>query len=325
MCTSIALKTHDFYFGRTMDLEYNFNESVVFTPRNYPLPFRKVGILDRHYAILGMAAVSGGYPLYADAVNERGLCIAGLNFPDNAYYPDTEDSSSNNISPFELILWILGKCASIAEAKKLLSATHLVSVPFSSDIPLTPLHWHIADSDSSIVLESTRDGMKVYDNPVGVLTNNPGFHFQTTNLCQYMNLVTGNPKNCFTSIPSLIPFGQGLGCFGLPGDFSPASRFVKAAYMCLNSVCNDDEMSSISQAFHILDSVSLVKGSVITSGNLCDITTYSCCMNATKGFYYYKTYENSQFTAIDMQRENLESDQLRSYPLTATQQVVWAN
>ena len=167
--------------------------------------------------------------------------------------------------------------------------------------------------------------MKVYDNPVGVLTNNPGFHFQTTNLCQYMNLVTGSPKNCFTSIPNLIPFGQGLGCFGLPGDFSPASRFVKAAYMCLNSVCNDDEMSSISQAFHILDSVSLVKGSVITSGNLCDITTYSCCMNATKGFYYYKTYENSQFTAIDMQRENLESDQLRSYPLTATQQVVWAN
>lgn len=325
MCTSIAMKTHDFYFGRTMDLEYNFNESVVFTPRNYPLPFRRVGILDRHYAILGMATVKEGYPLYADAMNERGLCIAGLNFPDNAYYPDAEDTTSNNISPFELILWILGKCASVAEAKKLLASTHLVSIPFSQDIPLTPLHWHIADSDSSIVLENTRNGMEVYDNPVGVLTNNPGFHFQTTNLCQYMNLVTGSPKNCFSSISNLVPFGQGLGCVGLPGDFSPASRFVKAAYMCLNSICEDDEISSISQAFHILDSVSMVRGSVITPDNLCDVTTYSCCMNTISGVYYYKTYTNNQFTAVDMHRENLESDRLKSYPLAITQQITWAN
>ncbi len=325
MCTSIAMKTRDFYFGRTMDIEYSFNESVVFTPRNYPLPFRRDGILDRHYAILGMATVKEGYPLYADAMNERGLCIAGLNFPDNAYYPDKAEGDGHSISPFELILWILGKCATVAETKKLLSTTRLVNIPFSQDIPVTPLHWHIADRDTSIVLENTREGMQLYDNPVGVLTNNPGFGFQTTNLCQYMNLVTGSPKNCFSSISSLVPFGQGLGCFGLPGDFSPASRFVKAAYLSLNSVCDDDEMSSVAQLFHILDSVSLVKGSVITTNDLCDVTTYACCMNATNGVYYYKTYHNSQFTAVGMQRENLESDLLQSYPLSLTQQIAWAN
>ena len=83
MCTSIAMKTNDFYFGRTMDLEYNFNECVVFTPRNYPVPFRKMGMMKRHYALLGMATVMDGFPLYAEAANEKGLCIAGLNFPDN--------------------------------------------------------------------------------------------------------------------------------------------------------------------------------------------------------------------------------------------------
>ncbi len=325
MCTSIAMKTQDFYFGRTMDFEYNFNECVVYTPRNYPLPFRKAGILDKHYAILGIATVEEGYPLYADAVNEKGLCIAGLNFPDNAYYPPKVEPNSSNISPFEIILWILGKCASVEEAKKLLASTHLVSIPFSERLPLSPLHWHIADSQSSIVLEATKTGMELHDNPVGVLTNNPSFGFQTTNLCQYMNLISGSPKNCFSNIKSLVPFGQGLGCFGLPGDYSPASRFVKAAYLSLNSICEKDEMSSISQFFHILDSVSMIRGSVITPENLYDITTYSCCMNATKGIYYYKTYSNSQITGIDMNRENPDSDLLRTYPLVSAQQIAWAN
>lgn len=91
MCTSIAMNTEDFYFGRTMDIEYSFNEKVVFTPRNYPIAFRRNDTLRRHYAMLGMASVVEDYPLYAEAVNERGLCIAGLNFPDNAYYPSKED------------------------------------------------------------------------------------------------------------------------------------------------------------------------------------------------------------------------------------------
>ena len=71
MCTSIAMNTEDFYFGRTMDIEYSFGEKVVFTPRNYPISFRKNDTLHRHYAMLGMASVMENYPLYAEAVNER--------------------------------------------------------------------------------------------------------------------------------------------------------------------------------------------------------------------------------------------------------------
>ena len=325
MCTSIAMNTEDFYFGRTMDIEYSFNENVVFTPRNYPIPLRRSDTLHRHYAMLGMASVVEGYPLYAEAVNERGLCIAGLNFPDSAYYPPKEDPVKQNISPFELILWLCAKCASVTDVKQLLATTHLISIPFNDGLPLAPLHWHIADRERSIVLESTQNGMEIYDNPVGVLTNNPAFSFQTTNLCQYMNLTTACPQNCFSNIKSLVPFGQGLGSFGLPGDYSPASRFVKAAYLSMNSVCEKDEMSSVSQLFHILDSVSMVRGSVVTSQKLYDATTYACCMNATMGRYFYKTYSNCQLTAVDMHRENLDAQALKTYPLASNQQIAWAN
>ena len=264
MCTSIAMKTNDFYFGRTMDLEYSFNECVVFTPRNYPVSFRKAGMMKHHYALLGMASIAEGFPLYAEAVNEKGLCIAGLNFPDNAYYPPEEKKECSNISPFELILWLLGQCATADEVKKLLSTTHLVHIPFSEEIPLSPLHWHIADSETSLVLEMTRNGMEIFDDPMRVLTNNPGFPFQMTNACQYMNLTSGTPSNCFSTDVSLKPFGLGLGSFGLPGDFSPSSRFVKASYLCLNSVCENDESNSFAQFFHLLDAVSMVRGSVLT-------------------------------------------------------------
>ncbi len=325
MCTSIAMKTNDFYFGRTMDLEYSFNECVVFTPRNYPVSFRKAGMMKRHYALLGMATVAEGFPLYAEAVNEKGLCIAGLNFPDNAYYPPEEKTECSNISPFELILWLLGQCATAAEAKELLSTTHLIHIPFSQDIPLTPLHWHIADSETSLVLETTKNGMEIFDDPMRVLTNNPAFSFQMTNACQYMNLTSGTPSNCFSMDVSLKPFGQGLGSFGLPGDFSPSSRFVKASYLCLNSVCESDESNSVAQFFHLLDSVSMVRGSVLTEENKYELTLYSCCINASRGIYYYKTYSNNQLTAVNLNHENLNGCNLRRFPLRTKQQVAWMN
>lgn len=325
MCTSIAMKTNDFYFGRTMDLSREIFDYAVFTPRNYPFVFRRAGVLPKHHAMLGMATITNGFPLYAEAVNEKGLCIAALNFPDNAYYPPEEAPDRSNISPFELIYWIAGKCASVSEAKTLLASSHLVDIPFSDDLPLSPLHWHIADRGSSIVVESTRQGMDVYDNTIGVLTNNPSFPFQTTNMCQYLNLITGCPKNCFSESYQLQPFGQGLGSFGLPGDYSPASRFVRAAYLNTNSVCSGNEQSSIAQLFHLLDSVSMVKGSVTSGDELYDVTCYSCCINADKGIYYYKTYSNNQINAIDMGREDLDGAFLKRYPLVKAQQIAWAN
>ncbi|MCH5348934.1 MAG: choloylglycine hydrolase [Oscillospiraceae bacterium] len=323
MCTSIAMTTNDFYFGRNMDLDYHFGERIVLTPRNYPIEFRKAGSMENHYAILGMAAVAENYPLYAEAMNEKGLCIAGLQFPDNAFYPDAEESCKYNVSPFELTLWILGKCASADEAEKLLSETNIVNIPFSKEMPLTSLHWHIADSKRSLTLEVTKKGTNLCDNPVGVLTNNPPFEFHMTNLCNYMNLTPEYPQNRLSSKIELIPYGNGFGAIGLPGDYSPSARFVKTVFMKFNSECECNNDSSVSQFFHIMEAVSVVRGCVINNENKLSVTTYSCCMNATKGYYYYKTYSNSRLTAVDMFRENLDDHCLKEFPLMEEQSVLW--
>jgi len=325
MCTSIAMTTKDFYFGRNMDLDYLFGEHVVVTPRNYPFQFRRAGILKRHYAMIGMAAVEENYPLYAEAANEKGLCIAGLNFPDNAYYQKKGESGRSNVSPFELIPWILGKCSTVEEARKLLGSTCLVDIPFRADMPVAPLHWHIADRNGSIAVESMKDGVHIYDNPVQVMTNNPPFEFHMANLGQYLNLTVDSPKNCFSKSAGVHPFGNGLGSFGLPGDFSSASRFVKAAYLLLNSVCSDDEKDSVSQFFKILDSVSVVNGSILIDSKFSYYTTYSCCVNTDKGIFYYKTYFNSQITAVNMNHENLEDKCLKEFEMERQQQIAWAN
>ena len=325
MCTSIAMLNDDFYFGRNMDLDYHFGEHVVLTPRNYPVTFRKAGSMENHYAILGMAAVSENYPLYAEAMNEKGLCIAGLNFPDNAFYPDSEDGCRYEISPFELPLWVLGKCASADEAEKLLSETNIVNIPFSSEMPLTPLHWHIADSKRSLTLEVTKKGTDLCDNPVGVLTNNPPFEFHMTNLSNYMNITAEYPQNRLSSKIDLTPYGNGFGAIGLPGDYSPSARFVKAVFMKFNSNCECTEDSSVSQFFHILDAVSVVRGCVMNDANKISLTTYSSCMNVTKGHYFYKTYSNSSLIAIDMFKEKLDDRCLKEFPLMEEQSVLWMN
>jgi len=321
MCTSLTLGTQGFYFGRNLDLEYSFGQQVVITPRRYPLAFRKAEGMDSHCALIGMAAVREDYPLYAEAANEKGLCVAGLNFPDNAYYSPETDPEKANISPFELPLWLLGQCADLKEARALLARTHLVAVDFSKDMPLSPLHWHIADASGSLTLEVTREGMRVYDNPVGVLTNNPPFDFHLENLRQYLNLTPLMPENRFHGSLSLTPFGRGMGCIGLPGDSSPASRFVRAAFLKWNSACDPEEMSSVSHFFHLLDAAAMTKGSVEAPGGHWEFTQYACCINASRGVYYYKTYGNNQITAVDMHRENLNSGALKRYPLTIEQQI----
>ena len=119
MCTAITYYKKSHYFGRNLDLEYSYKETVTITPRNYPFKFRQVKEISNHYALIGMAYVESDYPLYYDAINECGLGMAGLNFPGNAYYNDLL-ANKNNLAPFEFIPYILSQCKDIEEAKELL-------------------------------------------------------------------------------------------------------------------------------------------------------------------------------------------------------------
>ena len=323
MCTAITYKPHDFYFGRNLDLDRGYGESVVIAPRNYPFAFRNGSVLEEHYAMIGMAAVAADYPLYFEATNEKGLSLAGLNFPGNAvYYP--EDSLKENIAPFELIPYLLGQCATVEEALAKIEKMNLWNTPFSEGFPLSPLHWLLADESRAVTLEPLADGMKLYENPVGVLANNPPFDFHMYNLANYMNLTSRPPENRFGAV-ELRPYCLGMGAIGLPGDPSSASRFVRAAFTKLNSVCGEDEASAVSQFFHILGSVAQQRGVTRIEGGACEYTLYSSCCNADRGIYYYTTYENSRVCAVDMRREKLDGDSLISYPLVTGAQFDYRN
>ena len=324
MCTAATYKTKDFYFGRTLDYEYSYKEEVTIIPRNYEFKFRNVNNLTSHYAIIGMAFISDDYPLYYDAVNEEGLAIAGLNFVGNAYYNERQ-LNKENIAQFELIPYLLGCCSSVKEVKKLLEKINITNEAFSEELPLAQLHWIISDKEDCITLESVKEGLKIYDNPVGVLTNNPTFDKQLFNLNNYSGLSPKNKENTFNNKLNFDIYSRGLGALGLPGDLSSMSRFVRVAFVKMNSLSEENEIASVSQFFHILNSVDQQRGCCDLGNNKFEITIYTSCCNTNKGIYYYTTYNNHQITAVDMHKENLNGSTLIHYPLITGEQIYFQN
>lgn len=312
MCTAATYKTKDFYFGRTLDYEISYGDQIVITPRNYPFRLRNGETLKNHYAMIGMACVMQDYPLYYDAVNEKGLGVAGLNFVGNAHYGKSMEGR-NNLAQFELIPYLLGKCASVKEVRRALETVNLIDTPFMENLPVAQLHWLIADREECIVLESVRDGLKIYNNPVGVLTNNPPFDMQLFNLNNYLHLSAENRPNTFSNALSLNAYSRGMGAIGLPGDLSSQSRFVRAAFVRMNSISGDSEPESVSQFFHILASVDQQRGCCRLENGKCEITLYTSCCNADKGVYYYTTYDNHQISGVDMHKEDLSGENLIAY------------
>ena len=324
MCTAATYKTNDFYFGRTLDYEFSYGDEVTVTPRNYAFSFRNKEVMKTHYAIIGMAYVAGDYPLYYDAVNEKGLCMAGLNFVGNAFY-NKNLPNKDNVAQFEFIPWILGQCDSVESAKTLLGRINITDIPFSKELPIAQLHWLIADRNQAITVESVKEGLKIYDNPVGVLTNNPPFDVQLFQLNNYMHLSPKTPQNSFCDKLSLNAYSRGMGGLGLPGDLSSQSRFVRVSFVKMNSVSGTSENESVSQFFHILGSVDQQRGCCEVGKGEYEITLYTSCCNADKGIYYYTTYENHQITAVNMHNEDIDGRCLIRYPLIKGEQIMLQN
>ena len=324
MCTAVTYKTKAFYFGRTLDYEFSYQEEVTVTPRNYPFHFRYMGISDRHYAMIGMAFVQDGFPLYYDAVNEKGLGMAGLNFVGNACYYDPVPDK-DNVAVFEFIPWILSQCATVAQARKRIEQVNLTKDGFNAQLPAASLHWLIADREEAITVEAMADGIHIHENPVGALTNNPPFPQQLFRLNDFRHLSRKDPENSFAQGLELNRYSRGMGGMGLPGDLSSQSRFVRVSFVKMNSVSGDTEEESVSQFFHILGSVDQQRGCCDVGHEEYEITIYTSCCNADKGIYYYTTYNNHQITAVDMYKENLDGSVLGRYPLIQGEQIRFQN
>ena len=324
MCTAATYHAKDFYFGRTLDNDFSYREEVVVMPRNCPLPYLEQGVQKHHHAIIGMASVIEGTPLFYDAVNEHGLAIAGLNFVGNAcYHPHVE--GRDNIAQFELIPWLLGQCASVQEARVLLGRLNILNTPFHPQLPLAQLHWIIADQTQAITVESVAEGLKIYENPIGVLTNNPPFPQQMQNLVNYRHLSPNSTETTFAPGLDLPEYSRGMGAIGLPGDLSSQSRFVRVAFTKLNACPGESEPESVGQFFHILGSVDQQKGCCNLGDGKYEITIYTSCCNTNRGIYYYTTYGNHQITGIDMHHENLDGSEIARYPLSQKEVIQMMN
>lgn len=325
MCTAATYITKNTYFGRNLDYEFSYGEQLVIIPRNFPFSFREAGTISSHYAIVGIAYVADGYPLLYDGANEKGLGVAGLNFVGNAVYNDHVDGK-DNVAQFEFLPWILSQCTTVAEAKALLAKMNFRNINFSDQLPASELHWIISDlTGTSIVVESVADGLKVYDNPVGVLTNNPPFDKQLLQLSNFQHLSAKAPVNNLAPNIDFSTYSRGMGAIGLPGDLSSESRFVKAAFTKLNSVSADNEISSINQFFHILHSVDQQRGCCNLGDNKYEITIFSDCYDLNTGTLYYTTYNNHQVSAINLAKANLDSDSLALFPLIDNEQINYQN
>ena len=253
-----------------------------------------------------------------------GLGIAGLNFVGHAHYGKPAEGM-DNITQFELIPWLLGKCATVKETRAALERMNIIDTPFTENLPVAQLHWIIADKDECITVEAVKEGLKIYETPVGVLTNNPPFNYQMFNLNNYMHLAVENRENTFAEELNLNQYSRGMGGMGLPGDLSSQSRFVRVAFVKMNSLSGDSEEESVSQFFHILGSVDQQRGCCKLDGGKYEITLYTSCCNAAKGIYYYNTYGNHRINGVDMHRETLDGTELVSYELETGEQIRMQN
>lgn len=326
MCTAVRYLSGDLYFGRTLDNDCSYREEVVITPRRREIEFKHCGRCAEHYAMVGMACVMDGYPMYYDAINEKGVGMAGLNFVGNAVYSEPcKKSGATDVAVFEFIPWLLGRCASVAEARKALASINLVGTPFKPEVPAAQLHWMVCDAADCITVERTADGLHVYDNKVGVLTNNPPFPQQLCNLSNYMHLSPRPPRNEFSDKFTPEQYSRGMGAIGLPGDLSSESRFVRAAFTALNSPCREGGASCVNQFFHILGAVGQTLGSCILDNGKYETTIYTSCCNATRGIYYYTGYDNHRISAVDMHRVDLDGTAIIRYPLVHGEQIYMQN
>lgn len=307
MCTAIHLKEQAL-FGRTLDLEHSFGESLCLMPRGFTLNLRCEPCLKTRFSVLGTAKVSEGFPLFFDAVNEKGLSMAGLNFPKSAKYYEQKEGALN-LTSFELIPYILGQCENLREAPYYLDKLNILSTPFSKELPASPLHWMVADKEGAVVIESTDRGLNLYTNPIGVMTNEPPFHYHMTYLENFSNL---------SPFEKGSRYSRGLSAFGLPGDFSSSSRFVKGAYLVKNFPCDKALPTDL---FRLLETLSVPKGAVILENGKEVITRYTACMDLNTATYYLKTYGNSRICAVNA--KDFEGSKLIRFPQSTQEDLLF--
>ena len=319
-CTGIRLIAQDgtVIRARTLEFGLDLESEVLMIPRNFSrtgtTPQGATGMKWKSkYASLGANGV--GLPFIFDGVNEKGMTVGLFYFPTSAGYEKFDPAKADRtLAPWELGSWILENFATVQELRQNISNVVVADVVFPAWGFTPPAHFVVQDeTGTSIVIEYVDGKLHVHDNPLGVITNSPTFDWHMTNLRNYVNFSMVNRPPVKVGSVTLVGFGQGTGMLGLPGDFTPPSRFVRAVAYSTSvfpSATGDD---AILQAFHILNNFDIPKGAARDAekdakGNVtADYTLWTSAINSQARRFYFRTYENSQIRSVDLLKMPLDA------------------
>lgn len=300
MCTSIRFSdgSGHLYLARNLDWTQGYGERVVVTPTGVEVPSPFGAVPSIRHAVIGMAIVEEGTPLYFDCGNDAGLAVAGLNFPGYARYAQEPVEGATNVAAYEFPLWVTSQFSSVDEVEAALRSLAIVDKPINDRYPSSLLHWIIGDATRAIVVEATDEGVQVFDDDVDVLANQPGFGWHHENLRNYLNVGPEFPEETEVGRARLAPFGSGSHMRGIPGDYYSPSRFVRAAYVNAHYPQKSTEEENVSRAFHTLQQVAMVDGSAAMGSGEFETTIYTGLFSARTTTYYWSTYDDPAVQSV---------------------------
>ncbi len=327
-CTGIRLVAEDgtVVHARTLEFAVDLKSNVIMVPRGYKrvgtTPDGRKGLVWRtKYASLGANGVD--LPYIFDGLNEKGLAVGTFYFPDTVgYMPYKAADARRTIAPWEVGSWILENFATVEEVKAGVDSVVVPAVVLKAWGFAPPVHYVVHDaSGNSIVLEYVDGKLNVHDNPLGVMSNSPEFDWHMTNLRNYINILHTSVRPLRLGKVTLKPLGQGSGMLGLPGDFTPPSRFVRAVAFSQSLLPSKTGEDAVLQAFHVLNNFDIPKGAAREEkkdehGNiLADYTTWTSANDLKRKRFYFRTYDNSRIRMVDLMKMNMQAKEIVRIPM----------
>jgi choloylglycine hydrolase len=328
-CTGIQLTAKDgtHINGRTVEFGAPLDLAGLVIPRQYEfkgtLPDGSTGLVYRSkYAAVGGNAF--GAPAIVDGINEKGLSIGMFYFPGYADYAAvTAENKARALSPVDFPNWVITQFASVAEVKAALQSVVVVATTPKGWPGVPPFHYVVYDKEgNSLVIEPVNGELHTYENPLGVLTNSPTFNWHTTNLSNYINLTPVNAPGVTVDGLKIKQFGEGSGLHGMPGDFTPPSRFIRAAIFASTAIPSANAEQAVFQAFHILNQFDIPVGAVRSmSGNteIPESTLATTVKDPSRLLYYFKTYDDQTIKVISLNKFDLNGKTLKTIPMKGSQ------
>ena len=325
-CTGIRVRPQDgsIISARTLEFGTDLHSSLIVIPRNQQYtgtaPGGKPGLKwSTRFGMTGTNAL--GLPHICDGLNEKGLGMGLFYFPEYAgYQPATEETADKTLAPWELTTYLLGACSTVDEAIAAAREVRVVSVAlaqFGSECP--PVHYVLHDATGRCaVLEYVGGELRVHDNPLGVFSNAPTFDWHLTNLRNYLNLLVDSAPPMDLSGLRLTPFGQGDGMHGLPGDFTPPSRFVRAVAFTQSAIPVTTATEGVRQVFHLLNQFDIPKGlnrEMQQGQTTVEYTSWTSASDLTNRRFYFHTYDDRQVRCIDLKGVDLDSGKIATIPM----------